>query len=68
MCSSVFSVTYGAHGAELTSVFEDPQEDGVPAERKALDYYDAALSSKPEVGAWCAVLKDGVEWLDTRWP
>lgn len=65
---SVFQVTYSAWGSEVTVSFEDPQEDGVMARQKALDYYDAALSSKPEVGAWCAVLKDGREWLDTRRP
>lgn len=66
--AEVYEVTYCAWGSELTTVFQDPQEDGIPAKRKALDYYDAALSSKPEVGAWCRVLKDGAEWLDTRWP
>lgn len=61
-----FTVTYSAGGCELTSVFQDPQEDGIPAKQKALDHYEAALCSEPEVGAWCRVLKDGKVWLDSR--
>lgn len=62
-----YDVTYSAWGNEVSFRLVEPQDDDVTAERKALDYYDAALASPREASAWCAVSKDGAEWLDTRW-
>lgn len=62
-----FEVSYTAYGLTLQMRFQDPQEDGISAQRKVLDYYDAALSSPLDAHARC-VIRRGVEvWLDTDW-
>jgi len=58
----VYRVAYTAYGSTLTTVFQDPQEDGISAEQKALDYIDAARRSPPEVRASCVVTRDGTFW------
>lgn len=62
-----YEVTYSAWGQTTSMIFEDPQEDGIPARQKALDYYNTAVCSKPDVGAWCTISKDGYVVFDTRW-
>ena len=63
-----FGVTYGAHGNSFTTTFTDPQSDGVSAEQKARDYYDAAVNSPESVMAWCEITRDGEPWMSSRFP
>jgi len=63
-----YGVTYGAHGNSFSTTFTDPQGDGVSAERKARDYYDAAMNSPESAMAWCEITRDGELWMSSRFP
>lgn len=54
--NSLFVVDYTVAGVTITIRFHDKS--------KALDYYDAALSTR---GARCVISVDGITMLDTAW-
>lgn len=65
---TTYRVEYTAYGNSLTMTFQGLSEvEGTPAKARALDYYDAALSSPAGANARCVILRDGKPWLDTSW-